>query len=123
MRLQTGLFQADQIIPLAALQGLRLQIQTERPDRGCLYPQLNGERAEARSVPAVQLGTAITAGDFDPAGTRTTEFDIVIKTPVGSPCHFDIHDTLYGVAAGGGGPEEMIGVVTGFYAVQLNCLQ
>ena len=62
MRLQTGLFQADQIIPLAALQGLRLQIQTERPDRGCLYPQLNGERAEARFVPAVQLAAQL-AGD------------------------------------------------------------
>lgn len=110
MQLDSGLMKQQQILPIAAMQGLRFDIDTEDVLRSCVI-QDDTQSITSRSVTSV----AIAATDFDrQPGAFEFQYETNITTNSGQfNNHFSIGDKLY-IDSAAGGAELVLGFITGF---------
>jgi hypothetical protein len=120
--LNSGIWKQGNILPVSAMNGLRIQIDTEDVLRSCRYMSLRGEASETHPVAGLEF--LMTSGNKN-AGTedRTTTGNAYNGVEVGIPSTgnpFAIGDILYirdANSAVGAGNEEALGVIQGFYEV------
>ena len=115
LQLQTGLFGSETIIPVAALQGLRLTLHTEDVQRACQLLTTAGTAAAVGAAivrPQANIANNAYAGA---PGTvdQTLETDIAVADAASNP--FDIGDLIY--CKDGTGAEQILGVITSFEIV------
>lgn len=121
-QLNSGIWKQGNILPVSAMNGLRIQIDTEDVLRSCRYMSLRGEASETYPVSGLEF-LMTSAGKNSGTEDRTTTGNAYngVETDIkatGNP--FAIGDILYIRDAGsvvGAGNEEALGVVQGFYPV------
>lgn len=110
-QLNSGIWKQGNIIPASAMNGLRIQIDTEHIGRACLYTNLFGEFADKQIAPILMTSANIAVGDQKRADSPnyavTTDCD-----PAKNP--FAINDKLYGSNPDGSG-QQQLGTIQGFY--------
>lgn len=114
LQLEAGLFTGEQIIPVAPLQGMRIEIDTEDPLRACRLTDLTLSKSSPTNTP-----TDIPKDSFERDTTDPTKIEYsyltahaVTSTQEGN--YFAVGDKLY-LSQADGTAEVEIGVITGFY--------
>ena len=121
--LNSGIWKQGNILPVSAMNGLRIQIDTEDVLRSCRYMTLRGEVSETHPVSGLEFLTTSgnkTAGQEDRSSATFESVECGLPA-TGNP--FDIGDILYIRDAGsvaGAGNEEALGVIQGFYMIGSN---
>ncbi len=126
-QLHSGIWKQGNIIPVSAMQGMRIQLQTDDILRSCLYPSLKGE-ASTSLITGSQV-TLTTNAKVQGEETRTqgttsanngaADTGYIALTSVDwvdNP--FAVNDVLYirdTATAVGAGNQEALGTVIGFY--------
>ena len=124
-QLHSGIWSQGNIIPVSAMQGMRIQIQTDDILRSCLYPSLDGDKSLSRVVGSqVKLTTTAkiineelrTQGSTS-AGNGAADTGYIALTDrdwVDNP--FAVNDVLYiSNDDAAHTTEEELGTVIGFY--------
>ena len=126
-QLHSGIWKQGNIIPVSAMQGMRIQLQTDDILRSCLYPSLNGEASTSlitgsqvtlTTNPKVATEETRTSGTTS-ANNGAADTGYIALTSVdwlNNP--FAVNDVLYirdTATAVGAGNEEALGTVIGFY--------
>lgn len=118
--LNSGLWKQGNILPVSAMNGLRIQIDTEDVLRCCRYMSLRGEASETYPVAGkevLMVSADKTAGSEDRTTTGNA-FNSIELDKLATENPFDIGDILYirdASSAVGAGNEEVLGVAQGFY--------
>ncbi len=130
--LNCGLWKQGQVIPVGAMNGLRLTIDTEDPLRALMY--LNDERrlfsdnlaqtacrvlvdptGGGNIKQPVATGNVPAKNDVRGAGSALTIFGITLQMTDRNTCPFDVNDILYISDQGGAlTGEEKLGTIVGF---------
>ena len=115
IQLQTGLFASETIIPVAALQGLRLTLHTEDVQRACQYQTTAGTEAAVGAAVVRPHANIANAAYNVATGTvgQVLETDIAVAAAASIP--FDIGDIIY--CKDGANAEQILGVITSFQIV------
>lgn len=123
MPLHCGLFKSGNVIPVSAMNGLRLQMQTDSLVRSCVLPDIFGSKKAGEDG----LGHVELTTNGKTAGTevRTTEvladggnFDtgyVAITDLAYAKNPFVVDDILYAADDADGTNEEALGTILGFY--------
>jgi hypothetical protein len=126
-QLNSGIWKQGKTLPLSAMNGLRMTIDTEEVDRALMY--LNDESRFSslrlantvnRILTAATAGGAKTAtndaaGDARGAGLGNTVFSISTAYGLRKFLPFDVDDILYIADAADGANEEKLGTIVGFF--------
>ncbi len=131
--LNSGLFKQGQVIPVGAMNGMRITIDTEHELRALMY--LGDERrffSDKTAIVASRIpvfddgagnnikqplatGNNPALNDIRGAGIALTIFGIELNMGVRETCPFDVDDILYISDDGGGNAnEEKLGTIVGF---------
>ena len=119
IKLRAGLLRGG-IVPLALMNGLRIQIDTEDPLRALTQPFVAG-CAEVGVGNCAGIETSITNGQFGLRDTVANNVSSVVTsvatTAAGANNNFAINDKLYisHTAAAYGANEVLLGVIDGFF--------
>ena len=109
-QLNSGIWKQGNILPVSAMNGMRIQIDTDSVLRSCQYLDLFGEEGGIASDPIKMTSADIAVGDQkrqdNPNYAVVTDCD-----PAKNP--FAINDTLYG--ADSAANEVVLGTIQGFY--------
>jgi len=127
-QLNSGIWKQGKTLPLSAMNGLRMTIDTEDVERALMY--LNDEaRFESRRLAVAnnRILTAAAAGGAKTAGNNAagdarggnnnlsdTIFQIETAHSLRKFLPFDVDDILYIADAADGGNEEKLGTIVGF---------
>ncbi len=107
-QLNSGIWKQGNILPVSAMNGMRVQIDTEDILRSCQYVDLFGEEGGIATDPIKMTSADIAIGDQKRQDAQnyaiTTDCD-----PAKNP--FAINDILYGADA----TEVVLGTIQGFY--------
>ena len=107
-QLNSGIWKQGNILPVSAMNGMRVQIDTEDILRSCQYVNLFGDKSTKVSEPIKMTSADIAIGDQKRQDAQnyaiTTDCD-----PANNP--FAINDILYGANA----TEVVLGTIQGFY--------
>tara|TARA_R110002012_G_scaffold37498_1_gene104924 strand:+ start:2990 stop:4636 length:1647 start_codon:yes stop_codon:yes gene_type:complete len=111
VQLNSGLWKQGNVLPISAMNGLKIQIDTENVGRSCLYNNLFGEFSNKQIDPVLMTSADIAVGDQlrNAAQNFSVTTDMV---PEKNP--FAINDILYGSAPTGAG-QQQLGTIQGFY--------
>jgi len=121
--LKCGLFSQGNILPVSAMNGLRIEIETEEFLRGCRILDKRGDTTQTHPTTgfeATMVSANKTAGDEDRAAN--TLFSVETSY-LANDNPFAINDILYVRDAGthsGAGNEEVLGTVVGFFTHSTN---
>ena len=110
-QLNSGIWKQGNILPVSAMNGMRIQIDTDSVLRSCQYLDLFGDFSTKASDPIVMTSADIAVGDQ----LRNAAQNFAVTTdcdPSKNP--FAINDTLYGSAPNGSG-QQVLGTIQGFY--------
>tara|TARA_R110000782_G_scaffold3069_5_gene11311 strand:+ start:1473 stop:3119 length:1647 start_codon:yes stop_codon:yes gene_type:complete len=110
-QLNSGIWKQGNILPVSAMNGMRVQIDTEDILRSCQYVNLFGEFDNKTIDPIVMTSADIAVGDQ----LRNASANFAITTdcdPAKNP--FAINDIIYGSAPNGSG-QQQLGTIQGFY--------
>ena len=115
-QLNSGIWKQGNILPVSAMNGMRIQIDTEDILRSCLYTDLIGDALESETAGRALTMTSagLTAGDQKREDADSYFIKSSCKT-VDNP--FGVGDRLYIRNAGtnvGAGDDEVLGDVIGF---------
>lgn len=117
-QLNSGLFKQGKILPVSAMNGLKITIDTEDFQRAFMYLDQFGNRANIRTR-KIKVATAGKAIDDDQRGAGAGARQFSIQTDVAVANHpFDIGDPLFVCDDDGAfGNEERLGNINGFSSV------
>jgi len=110
-QLNSGIWKQGNIIPVSAMNGMRIQIDTDDLLRCCQYVNLLGEFSTKQDDPIKMTSADIAVGDqkrTDAANYAVVTDMLAAKNP------FAINDILYGGNADGSG-QQQLGTIQGFY--------
>tara|TARA_R110001592_G_scaffold91224_8_gene267320 strand:+ start:644 stop:2293 length:1650 start_codon:yes stop_codon:yes gene_type:complete len=110
-QLNSGIWKQGNILPVSAMNGMRVQIDTEDVLRSCQYVDLLGEFSNKQVVPIIMTTADIAVG----AQLRNAQANYAVETNldlVKNP--FAINDILYGSESTGAG-QQQLGSIQGFY--------
>tara|TARA_R110001606_G_scaffold254620_1_gene402624 strand:+ start:2114 stop:3763 length:1650 start_codon:yes stop_codon:yes gene_type:complete len=110
-QLNSGIWKQGNILPVSAMNGLRVQIDTDDLLRSCQYLDLFGEFSNKQIDPITMTSADIAVG----AQLRNASQNFAITTdcdPAKNP--FAINDIIYGSAPTGAG-QQQLGTIQGFY--------
>ena len=124
--LNCGLWKQGQVIPVGAMNGMRISIDTEDPLRALMY--LNDEMRFTSNNLGVVNNRTLTfddggggnlkeiGGDARGAGIANTIFGVPLLMTDRRTCPFDINDILYISDSGGArANEDKLGTIVGFF--------
>ena len=135
-QLNSGIWKQGKTLPLSAMNGLRMTIDTEEVDRALMY--LNDESrfsflrqsasADNRILTAAAVGGAKTATNDAAGDSRGADADLSTTIYQIETAHtlrkflpFDVDDLLYIADAADGANEERLGTIVGFSVSNGTC--
>ena len=109
-QLNSGIWKQGNILPVSAMNGLRVQIDTDDILRSCQYLDLFGDESTKVSAPIKMTSATISIGDQK----RQDEpnYDVETDCPIANN-PFDINDIVYGADTSAN--EVVLGTFQGFF--------
>ena len=109
-QLNSGIWKQGNILPVSAMNGLRVQIDTDDILRSCQYLDLFGDESTKVSAPIKMTSATISIGDQK----RQDEpnYDVETDCPIANN-PFDINDIVYGADTSAN--EVVLGTIQGFF--------
>ena len=110
-QLNSGIWKQGNILPVSAMNGMRIQIDTDDLLRCCQYVNLFGEFSTKQSDPITMTSADIAVGDQ----LRNAAQNFAVVTDMDAAKNpFAINDILYGGNSDGSG-QQQLGSIQGFY--------